>query len=46
VSSNIGDVQKAADETGQSAGQLLEAAGELSKQSETLKQEVEGFLAD
>ncbi len=44
VSSNIGGVNMAAAETGQMATGLLSAAGELTKQSESLRQEVEGFF--
>ncbi|MGQ0663559.1 MAG: HAMP domain-containing methyl-accepting chemotaxis protein [Pseudomonadota bacterium] len=46
VSSNIAGVTQAAGETGQAAGQVLGAAGELAKQSEKLRQEVDGFLAN
>lgn len=45
VSSNIGGVNKAAAETGQMATGLLAAAGELTRQSEGLRTEVEGFFA-
>ena len=45
VSSNIGGVSQAAGETGQTATQLLSAANELSRQSETLRSQVEGFFA-
>ncbi len=45
VTSNIAGVNAAATETGQSAGQLLEAAGELSQQAETMRAEVDSFLA-
>ena len=34
----------ASGETGQAAGQIVEAAGELSDQSETLRTEVDKFL--
>ena len=44
VASNITGVTTASAETGQSAGQVLEAANELSKQSETLGKEVDDFL--
>jgi methyl-accepting chemotaxis protein len=44
VSSNVGGVNQAADETGASAGQILTAAGELSKQAETLRAEIDSFL--
>ncbi len=46
VSSNIAGVSQAASETGQSASQVLEAAGELSSQSETLRAEIDRFLAE
>ena len=45
VSSNITSVTEAAAETGSAAKQVLDAAGQLSKDSETLKAEVEKFLA-
>ena len=45
VSSNIGGVTQAATDTGAAASQVLGASGELSKQSETLRQQVDGFLA-
>jgi methyl-accepting chemotaxis protein len=45
VSSNIGGVSQAANETGAAAGQIHRAAGELSQQSETLRAEVDKFLA-
>ena len=45
VSSNITQVNQGAAETGQSAQQMLAAAGELSQQSETLRKEVDQFLA-
>jgi methyl-accepting chemotaxis protein len=45
VSGNIAGVTQAASETGQSAQQVLESAGDLSRQSETLRGEVEKFLA-
>jgi methyl-accepting chemotaxis protein len=45
VSANINGVSDAATETGRSSGQLLDAAGELARQSDTLRGEVEGFLA-
>nr|MBC8239742.1 PAS domain-containing protein [Alphaproteobacteria bacterium] len=44
VASNITGVTTASAETGQSAGQVLEAANELSKQSELLGREVDDFL--
>ncbi len=44
VSSNIAGVTQAAGEAGQASGQILEAAKDLSRQSETLKSEVGKFL--
>ncbi|HET6159135.1 MAG TPA: methyl-accepting chemotaxis protein [Dongiaceae bacterium] len=44
VSANILGVNEAATETGRSSGQLLTAAGELAKQAETLRGEVDDFL--
>jgi len=44
VSSNIAGVQQAASETGHSANEMLEAATELSQQSELLRGEVDKFL--
>ncbi len=46
VSSNIVGVTKAAGETGQVSVQVLDAAKELARQSDTLRTEVDGFLAD
>jgi methyl-accepting chemotaxis protein len=46
VSNNIGGVTQASAETGSAATQMLGAAGELSKQAETLRREVDGFLAN
>ncbi len=45
VSSNIGGVSAAANETGTAASQIHRAAGELSRQAETLRVEVDKFLA-
>ncbi len=45
VSSNIVGVTQAAGETGQSAGQVLGAASELSRQSELLREQVDRFIA-
>jgi methyl-accepting chemotaxis protein len=45
VTSNITGLNQAAAHTGEAAGQVLTAAGELSKQSETLRGQVERFLA-
>ena len=46
VSANIGGVTQAAQETGAAAAQVLGSAGELSKQSAHLREEVDRFLAD
>jgi methyl-accepting chemotaxis protein len=45
VSSNIAGVTKASTDTGAAASQVLGASGELSKQSENLRAQVDGFLA-
>jgi methyl-accepting chemotaxis protein len=45
VSSNISGVSRAASETGQTATRLLSSANELSRQSEMLRANVEGFFA-
>ena len=45
VSANIGGVTQAASETGAAAAQVLESSGELGKQAETLRAEVDDFLA-
>ena len=44
VSSNISSVSQAANGTGAAASQIRSAAGELSKQSERLRAEVDNFL--
>ena len=44
VSENIESVSQAAGDAGRSAGQLLETASEMSKQSEALRGEVDSFL--
>jgi methyl-accepting chemotaxis protein len=44
VSENIGGVSTAAEETGGAAGQVLHAAGDLSRQSSTLNSEVREFI--
>ena len=44
VSSNIGGVTLAATETGSAAGQVLSSAQDLSRQSETLRSEVDSFV--
>ncbi len=46
VTSNISKVTQASGEAGEAAGQVLEASGELSTQSETLRQEIDGFLVE
>ena len=43
---NIGGVTQAAGETGKAASQVLSATGELARQSETLRSEVDQFLRD
>jgi methyl-accepting chemotaxis protein len=45
VSRNISGVSKAAQETGTASSQVLTAASQLSKESETLRNVVEGFIA-
>jgi methyl-accepting chemotaxis protein len=45
IATNIEGVSRAAGDTGAAATQLLGAAGELSKQAETLRHDVDGFLA-
>jgi methyl-accepting chemotaxis protein len=45
IASNIEGVSRAATDTGSAATQVLSAAGELSKQSETLRRDVDEFLA-
>jgi methyl-accepting chemotaxis protein len=45
VTTNIAGVSQAASETGNAAGQVLSAAGDLSKQAEQLTQEVSTFVA-
>jgi len=46
VSANISGVTQAASETGHSAGQVSDASSELSVQAETLRREVDNFLAE
>jgi methyl-accepting chemotaxis protein len=46
VTSNITGVSQVASETGTAAGQVLEAAGDLSRQAEQLASEVSAFVAD
>jgi methyl-accepting chemotaxis protein len=45
VSANVTGVTQASAETGRAAGQMLAAATELSQQAETLRREVDQFLA-
>ncbi|MEO5374217.1 MAG: methyl-accepting chemotaxis protein [Alphaproteobacteria bacterium] len=45
VSSNISGVTAAAEEAGESAKQVLTAASDLSRQSEALRSQVDGFIA-
>jgi methyl-accepting chemotaxis protein len=45
VSSNIAGVNQAAAETGTAAGHVLTSAGELGRQAETLRDDVDKFLA-
>ena len=45
VSKNIEEVTHAAEESGGTASNVLEAAGEFSRQSEMLRSEVSKFLA-
>jgi methyl-accepting chemotaxis protein len=44
VSSNIGSITAAAEQTGTVAGQVLLSAGELQKNGATLKTQVDEFL--
>jgi methyl-accepting chemotaxis protein len=46
ISTNIVGVNRAAADTGAAAGHVLSAAGDLSRQSESLRGEVEAFLAN
>jgi methyl-accepting chemotaxis protein len=46
VSDNIGGVTAAADEAGQAARQVLSAANEMAQQTQSLRAEVERFLAE
>ncbi len=46
VSSEIAAVQQGVTENGHAAGQVVEAAGELSRQAERLNQQVAAFLAE
>ena len=45
MSSNIAGVNQAAAETGTAADQVLAAAEQLSRQAETLRGDVDSFLA-
>jgi methyl-accepting chemotaxis protein len=45
VSSNIGGVTQAAYKTGDAAAVMLDAAGNLARQSEELRKQVDDFLA-
>jgi methyl-accepting chemotaxis protein len=45
VSTNIAGVNAAAGETGRAAGEVLSSAGELNRQADSLKTEVDRFLA-
>ena len=45
IATNIEGVNRAASDTGAAAAQVLSAAGELSRQSETLRRDVDNFLA-
>ena len=46
ISSNVTGVQQAAGDTGAAAHQVLQASGELSRQSETMRGQVEAFLSN
>ena len=46
ISSNVTGVQQAAGDTGAAAHQVLEASNELSRQSETMRGQVESFLSN
>jgi methyl-accepting chemotaxis protein len=46
VSVNIGGVGQSASDSSAAAGQVLSAAGELSRQAERLSSEVNTFVAD
>jgi methyl-accepting chemotaxis protein len=45
VNDNVAGVNQAADETGHAADQVLAAVQELTRQTESLRREVDGFLA-
>ena len=44
VTQTLGGVNEGADETSRSASQVLAAVGELSRQTDGLRSEVDGFL--
>jgi len=46
ISSNVAGVQQAVGDTGAAARQVLQASSELSRQSETMRGQVESFLGD
>jgi methyl-accepting chemotaxis protein len=46
ISSNVAGVQQAAGDTGAAAHQVLQASSELSRQSETMRGQVESFLSN
>jgi methyl-accepting chemotaxis protein len=46
ITRNIADVSQSANQTGEAATQVLRAAGDLSQQSETLRGEIDTFLAN
>jgi methyl-accepting chemotaxis protein len=46
ISSNVAGVQQAAGDTGAAAHQVLQASSELSRQSETMRGQVETFLSN
>jgi methyl-accepting chemotaxis protein len=46
ISSNVSGVQQAAGDTGAAAHQVLQASDELSRQSETMRSQVESFLSN
>jgi methyl-accepting chemotaxis protein len=46
ITSNVSGVQQAAGDTGAAAHQVLEASSELSRQSETMRGQVESFLSN
>jgi methyl-accepting chemotaxis protein len=46
ISSNVTGVQQAAGDTGAAAHQVLQASDELSRQSETMRSQVESFLSN